>query len=322
MAKKIRKKKIKAAGMGKQEQRMAEAKKAIESMKVLNPWVFIKSYKNGVRVNYMGEEMTSGRYSDFFSSIGDTIKSVITGGNKNKKNVDKIVSGKNPGSQGWIEANRFNQARGGFVGGWGAIAFKNIVDAHSSAEEIVSEFELGNEHNPYDTTPYEEAYAWGYEEAYARYEEDVGYYMEYIELCDSEIAERESEIEGYESDIEDLEMEIEALYDEAELCIMCEDWDGAEDCYELAEELQEIVDTLLEMIDLLKDEILMYQEERDMAYQEIEALVFEDYIDYEEIQKRADENALVIARSWIDGQEWIPIEVLDWAYYDVSDHNR
>lgn len=67
-----------------------------------------------------------------------------------------IVSGRNPGS-GWNFANRFNKAKGGFSGGYGAISFGNIIDAHSSAEEIVDEFGLDQPDAEYGNC-YERAY--------------------------------------------------------------------------------------------------------------------------------------------------------------------
>ena len=45
----------------------------------------------------------------------------------------------------WTYANRFNKAKGGHAGGYGAVTFKNIVNAHSSEGEIVEEFLLDAE---------------------------------------------------------------------------------------------------------------------------------------------------------------------------------
>ena len=84
--------------------------------------------------------------------------SIFGGGRKSSG----IVSGRNPG-KGWISANRFNKAKGGFAGGYGAITFGNIMDAHSSDEEIVEEFELDSEdcdykHPSFGKTCYQQAY--------------------------------------------------------------------------------------------------------------------------------------------------------------------
>ena len=79
-----------------------------------------------------------------------------------RKSSPKVVSGKNPGS-GWTFANRFNQARGGRAGGYGAITFGNIMNAHSSAEEIADEWELDGDgcefiHPSFGMNCYDKAY--------------------------------------------------------------------------------------------------------------------------------------------------------------------
>ena len=79
-----------------------------------------------------------------------------------RKSTPKIVSGKNPGS-GWVYANRFNKARGGRAGGYGAITFGNIMNAHSDAEEITDVWELDGEgcefiHPDFGTNCYDKAY--------------------------------------------------------------------------------------------------------------------------------------------------------------------
>lgn len=40
-----------------------------------------------------------------------------------------------------------------------------------------------------------------------------------------------------------------------------------------------------------------------------------------EIQMRAYEIAEELVDCWLNGEIWIPEEVLDWAWYEVSDHN-
>lgn len=141
-----------------------------------------------------------------------------------KASKPKIVSGRSPG-KGWVAANRFNKARGGFAGGWAAIAFGNIINAHSSAEDIVDEFGLDQEDAPYGNC---------YQMAYREARQDA------------------------------------------------------------------IVEMMLAM-DFFGDP--------------------EDYIDWSYVEDMAFEYACELAERWINGEEWIPIDVLEWAFYDVSDHN-
>lgn len=47
----------------------------------------------------------------------------------------------------------------------------------------------------------------------------------------------------------------------------------------------------------------------------------EELIDWDEVYQNAYDYALQLAEAWLDGSEWIPEEVLDWAWYEVSDHN-
>lgn len=49
-----------------------------------------------------------------------------------------------------------------------------------------------------------------------------------------------------------------------------------------------------------------------------------DGIDFEEEVEAYIEEVLAsqIAMEWLDGTKWIPADVLNWAFYDVSDHNR
>lgn len=145
----------------------------------------------------------------------------IFGGGKSNP---KIVSGRNPG-KGWIEANKFNNAKGGFAGGYGARSFQNIIDAHSSAEEIVEEFGLDREDAPYGNC-YQRAYKEAYQQAI-------------IEM------------------------------------MLALDFDGDP----------------------------------------------EDYIDWDEVEENAHDYAVELAERWINREEWIPEEVINWAFYDVSDHN-
>ena len=48
----------------------------------------------------------------------------------------------------------------------------------------------------------------------------------------------------------------------------------------------------------------------------------EDFIDEEEVQDRAHQYAEELVKRWLSGAEWIPEDVMDWAWYEVSDHNR
>lgn len=118
-------------------------------------------------------------------------------------------------------------------GGWGLDRFQSVIDAHSSIEDMVDEFELDSEHSNYMSL------------------------------------------------------------------------DGYPNCYTQA-----------------------YQEELNEAKGEAEILAFfgevidpEDLMDMDEVEENAYEYACDLAEAWYSGQEWIPEEVMDWAWYDLSDHN-
>ena len=75
-----------------------------------------------------------------------------------------------------------------------------------------------------------------------------------------------------------------------------------------------------------------YQEEYDKAQAEAEILNAlltpfseevdpEDLMDMDAVDENAYEYACDLAQAWYDGQEWIPEEVMDWAWYDLSSHN-
>lgn len=71
-----------------------------------------------------------------------------------------------------------------------------------------------------------------------------------------------------------------------------------------------------------------YEEEYEKAEAYTDALVsLGIYIDPEEIINwdRVTENAYRyandLAQAWLDGDEWIPEEIMDWAWYDLSNHN-
>ena len=47
-----------------------------------------------------------------------------------------------------------------------------------------------------------------------------------------------------------------------------------------------------------------------------------DGIDFEEeVEALMELIGGIIAQEWLDGKRYIPCEVLDWAFYEVSDHN-
>ena len=71
-----------------------------------------------------------------------------------------------------------------------------------------------------------------------------------------------------------------------------------------------------------------YQEEYNEAKEEAEILAFfgevidpEDLMDMDEVEENAYEYACDLAEAWYSGQEFVPEEVMDWAWYDLSDHN-
>ena len=118
-------------------------------------------------------------------------------------------------------------------GGWGLDRFQSIIDAHSSIEDMVDEFELDSESSNYMSL------------------------------------------------------------------------DGYPNCYTQA-----------------------YQEEYNEAKEEAEILAFfgevidpEDLMDMDEVEENAYEYACDLAEAWYSGQEFVPEEVMDWAWYDLSDHN-
>lgn len=140
----------------------------------------------------------------------------------------RIVNGRNPG-RGWTEANRFNKAKGGFAGGYAAITFGNIMNAHCTAEDIVEEFKLD--------------------------EEDCDYKHPYYGV----------------------------------------------NCYMQAyrEALQEV----------MMDAAMM-------------GLDPEDMINFAEVEDNAYDYAVELAEMYIGGSVWIPEDILEWAYYEISDHNK
>ena len=71
-----------------------------------------------------------------------------------------------------------------------------------------------------------------------------------------------------------------------------------------------------------------YREERERAEEEAEVLAefgeeidVEFLIDWDTVEENAYEYAEELAQAWLDGDEFIPEEIMDWAWYDLSDHN-
>lgn len=140
-----------------------------------------------------------------------------------------IFGKKKSSSSGFIQAAKYNKPRGGFTGGYGAWTFRNIIEAHSSAEDIVEEFGLDQEGAAYGDC---------WDRAYREVKEEA-----------------------------------------------------------LEESL------LMAILSFFKGGI-----------EEIE-------IDYGRVEELAFDYAVELADSWINGETWIPREVIEWAYYDVSSHN-
>ena len=74
-----------------------------------------------------------------------------------------------------------------------------------------------------------------------------------------------------------------------------------------------------------------YEEEYERAEQRAEVLSAasggliefqaEDLMNWERVEMDAYKYAVQLANAWLDGSEWIPEEVLDWAWYTLSSHN-
>ena len=122
-------------------------------------------------------------------------------------------------------------------GGWGLDRFQSIIDAHSSIEDIVDEFELDSESSNYMSLDgYPNCYTQAYQEEYNKAQEEA------------------------------------------------------------------------DILNMLLDE---FGEEVDP----------EDLMDMDAVDENAYEYACDLAEAWYSGQEWIPEEVCDWAWYDLSSHN-
>ena len=71
-----------------------------------------------------------------------------------------------------------------------------------------------------------------------------------------------------------------------------------------------------------------YEEEYERAERESMALQAmgveidpEMLMDMYRVEKDAYKYAQQLAQAWLDGKDWIPEEVMDWAWYDLSSHN-
>lgn len=118
-------------------------------------------------------------------------------------------------------------------GGWGHDRWCSVIDAHSSTDDIVEEWELDGESCPYMSVD-------GYPNPYTQA------YQEEYEKCA-------------------IEAEIMSIFGE-----------------------------------------------------EIDP---EELMDYDQIEEDAYQYACDLADAWYDGSEWIPEELMDWAWYDLSSHN-
>lgn len=208
---------------------------------------------------------------------------------------------------------------GGHGGGWAATAFKNIVDAHSSAEGVVNEFELDKEENSYNCTAWSDAYKEQYDIASEIYRENVEYLLGIIEELTADMNMCIEEAEQLLAEAESLRAEAQSLMDDAE---SCEDPEEAFELMEEAQELNDEADELQEQAEALQTQATELQAQIDVTYSDIDMLTIEENIDYDEVERNAHTYACEFAEQWIDGIEWIPSDVLDWAFYEVSDHNK
>lgn len=71
-----------------------------------------------------------------------------------------------------------------------------------------------------------------------------------------------------------------------------------------------------------------WQEEYEKAC--IEAVIFEmlgipvdpeELMDYDKVEEDAYDYACELVEAWLDGGEWVPEDVMDYAWYGLSDHN-
>lgn len=258
--------------------------------------------------------------SSVFTKTMNSAKSTSSSVKRGLSNFKNGFTGK--GRTGFFKAtqnwNRSHQKRGGYAGGWAAIAFGNIINAHSSAEDIVDTFGLDKEENEYGCDAYERAYAEQYEIAEMIYQEWINYYLDIIEILTGEMNSCIEEAEMLEQTTQELQEEAESLRDEAE---WCDDPEEAMELNEEAQALEQEAQELLEQAEALRAEALLLQGEIDGYYAEMEMLTIEEFIDEDMVDNNAYLYATEFAQQWIDGTVWIPMDVLSWAFYEVSDHN-
>ncbi|WP_099466702.1 hypothetical protein [Konateibacter massiliensis] len=238
----------------------------------------------------------------------------IFGGGKSNP---KMVSGRNPG-KGWIEANKFNRAKGGFAGGYGAWTFKNIIDAHCTVDDIVETFGLNKEGCQYCEC-WEEAYGKQYNIAEMIYKEWVDYYLGVISSLTAEMNMCLEQAEELEQEAQDLQEQAEDLRDDA---AWSEDPEERADLLAEAEILEQEARLLLEQATQLRLTATNLQMQIDVNYSAIDMLTIEQFVNYDEVEKNAYSSAIDFAKTWINGDTWIPEEVLSWAYYEISSHNK
>ena len=157
-----------------------------------------------------------------------------------KSSVRGLYSGifkKSATSASFLGAYRVASGRSYGGGGYGLDRFRSIIDAHSSIEDIVSEWELNDEMCEYQSLEgYDNCWTQAYEEEYERAE-----YLAMLISIENEF--------GDEPDPEDL-------------------------------------------------------------------------MNWERVERDALKYAMQLAKAWYSGDEWIPEEIMDWAWYDLSDHNE
>lgn len=235
-------------------------------------------------------------------------------------NIGHGITGK--GRTGYFKAtqkwNRSHQKRGGYAGDWAAIAFGNIVNAHSSAEELIETFSLDQEENGYECDAYQRAYKEQYDIAEQIYQDWLDYYLDIIDMLTAEMNECINTAEQLEETAQELQQEAESLRDEAE---WADDPEEAEEMLQEAEALEQEAEELLEQAEALRAEATELQAEIDGYCSEIDMLNIEEFIDYDTLEINAFEYATEFAQQWIDGTVWIPMDVLSFAFYELSDHN-
>lgn len=72
-----------------------------------------------------------------------------------------------------------------------------------------------------------------------------------------------------------------------------------------------------------------YEQEKEKAEIEAEILEalgieiddIEELMDFDQIEQDAFDYAVDLVSAWLDGGEWVPQEIMDFAFYDLSDHN-